>query len=471
MLRHYFLIMCCLIRFAVIAEPSPFDQRVSQSIEIDDYNLAIEALKSLEGNSLSTSEQSLLNLSYADVAIRHGQIQDALAYALQASRYAQSQRLLEDVAKANKLEAVTYYYLGDYDKAIDGYQATLVHYRMVNDYVQQANLLNNIGLANIRVAEYDNALVAYSEAQSLYQQYGSVEDQIDIKHNLAVLYISLRQYDNAIAHYEEVLQWHKANSSQAQIMHIYGEYSVPLKLAQQYQRALEYGLLAVEYYRDTNNPYALASALHNASEVHFELENYQAAGELAGQAITMAREIGHQKALSGALYTLAKTRFVFQDTEQAIEYLSQAQAIATEANDQALELPIRWLFAMLHANQGNNREALDAMQIAINQQNKLNNISLNTKLARYQSKMLAQEVNQLKHAKALEELRAKQVFEYWVAVVICLVLFGFLSFVLYRRNVERRANSLLTQKMLERTKQIEELNRELSLSSQSKVNQ
>jgi len=462
MLRHLIFISSLIFVTNVYALQSEFEQRIEKAQSMTDHQEVLQALSTLENEVSSPVEQSLINLAIAQRLIAKGDIPGAQKSAIDAADYAELQGFPEHVAKANKLEAITYYYLGDYEKAVDGYNATLVHYRMTNDYVQQANLLNNIALVNTRIAEYESALAAYSEAQALYQRYGSVRDQIDIKHNLAVLYINLRQFDNAIEYFEELLAWHSENSNQEELTQIYAEYSVPLKQAQQYDKALKFGLKARDYYQTTKNDYRLASTLHNLSEIQFELGNFEQAQAFAKESTLLAEKVGHQKALSGALYVLAKSYFASQDTANALSYLSKANDIAMPAKDEALVKDIAWLYAMIYANQGNITQSLASQKFAINKQYELSNTALNTKLARYQSKQLSQQINQLKQQQALNDVKAKQAFQYWLSLLLGVVLFGLLSFFIYSRNVERNANKQLKEKVEERTQKIDDLNRELA---------
>lgn len=456
------LIICLTISFSSTAADSALESQVNNIKNIENREQAIQAFSGLRESLDDSLSKSKVDIAQVYYLIEGGQIKRARDVAQQAINFAEFHDLDSQLAIANKLEAVTHYYLGDYEQSIDGYRATLVYYRMINDHIQEANLLNNIGLVQIRLAEYDDALISYKEAQHLYQRYGSEQDQVDIQRNLGVLYIALRQYDEAISAYEGVIAWYKVNAPTSSLMETYGEYSVALKYAKQFEEAKEYGIQAVEYYQGAGNQYKLAASLHNLAEVFYELGDINQAKHNSQRAVHAARAAGHKKALSGALYTLAKSNFSSVQIAPAIEQLEEANQIAEQAKDDTLMVNIYWLYAMIYANTGDLEKARAYQGKAISKQHSLSNASLNEKLARYQSTELALEVEQLKQAQALEEAKSKQQFQYWLFLTIGIILFGFISFFMFSRNAERRAKHILTQQLKQRSAKVEELSKELS---------
>lgn len=462
----HFLAVLCLLPSLVLA--NAFDEKLADIRQKNDPSAALVLFKGILEQPISVTEQLAVYKEITGLYLEQGELDRALSSAQAMVQMAQENSLDTEVAKANKLEAIVYYYMGDYQKAIDGYQSTLVHFRLTNDYIQQAHLLNNIGLVQSRISEYDSALLTLQEAKTLYQTHGSELDKVDIKHNIAVLYSNLRQYDNSIELYQEVLEWHLVNSDDAQINQIYAEISVPFKQAQQYEKAKEYILKAIGYYDQTGRKYELASSYHNVSEIFYELTDFASAKQYGSKAVELSEELGHKKALSGALFVLARAEFAQGNSKMASEILARSSDIASESNDLSLIVEISWLNSLILASQKNYTQAIHFYNKASKGKHQLSNEALNVQMARYQSRELSQKVIQLQQEQELNSLQNEQSRQRWIAITIALILLSFTAFFLYSRNIERYAKVEMEERLKLRASKIDQLNKELSQTIQLK---
>ncbi len=164
--------------------------------------------------SLTTDRKELVATSYNRIGLAYdysGDFEKAL------ENYQACLRIREDIgdlegksASYNNIGGV-YYYMGDYDQALDYYLQSLeIRYDLQKKGVEKADLLigqshNNMAMVFKAMGDYEKAIVKYKESLKIKLR---IKDQLGIctsTSNIGALYLALNQLDSARASLDEAL--------------------------------------------------------------------------------------------------------------------------------------------------------------------------------------------------------------------------------------------------------------------------
>ncbi len=446
-----------------------FDQQLATIQNSEDKHQALNLVEQLaQASQLSSSQSYALVYEKALIYYRLGELGQAKQIMVKALTIASNNYLPRQQAEAEKMIGVFHYFKGENAQALQRYQNSLNYYQSIDEPIKQANLLNNIGLVYGAMGDIKNALLQFELAEPLYQKFGSIEDKNDVRHNIATLYLRLKRFDIAIDIFNEVIDKRIELNDHNGAAEVYGNLGTTYKQAGQYELAQEYLLKSLDYYQAHDDSYNSASQLHNLAELHNQLSQPNIALAYAEQAIALAKKVEHKIAYAGALYSLAKAQFHLGKYQQASENLARSDQASFEMSyrDQLIENLA--LFALIHTALGDNSQALSAHNTYIQESNKVANEALNEQLAKYDSKQLKQQVEQLQQQKKLQQLEVAQVDQRRNFIVISVLLLFLSAFFIFRRNAERHLKEALKLKVRQRTKELEDLMEDLQKANQVK---
>jgi tetratricopeptide (TPR) repeat protein len=132
-----------------------------------------------------------------------------------------------------------YFFLKDFDKALDYYNRSLtLSYEMKRDDFVAANL-GNIAAIYLENGEYDEALTRLFEAQKINSRPGSINNLIIVYNDIGSAYAGKKSYDEAILYYTKAIDLADSIGSLENLMDAYIERSEMYELTGEYAQALE----------------------------------------------------------------------------------------------------------------------------------------------------------------------------------------------------------------------------------------
>lgn len=451
------------------AADSQLDKALVKIKAITDSDEALTQLAAIIKSPQLTTKQHISAINMA--AMHHINLDnfvEAITLLEQAQLTSQEQQLYQLEADTNKLIGVVYYYQGNNPKALIAYKMSLSFYQSIDAPIEEANLLNNIALVYSAMSRYPLALENYNLAQSIYQAFGNEEDKLDVKYNIALMHVNLRLYDKAIEMLHDVILQRKAMSDDFGLAMAWADLGNSYKHAGQYQQAKSYLFEALNYFESHNNRHHIASQLHNISEIYIELGDYPMAKKYAERGVKISLNIGHQKAYAGSLNSLAKVWFNQGDIEQALDMVTLSNKMARKSNYKALLNDNLALIALIYATQKNTTEALSTFQNYVNNQNINENDLLNEQLVSIESELLTHQVEQLLQNKRLQLLQTEKKEQLQYLIISILLISFLLIFFIYFLKLEKNAKQALTNKVQDRTQELEYLMEELTRANKIK---
>jgi CHAT domain-containing protein len=171
---------------------------------------------------------------------------------------------------------LAYYFLGQYQLAIDYSQQSLTIKREIGDRKGEGNSLCNLGLASLSLGQYQKAIDYYQQSLTIKRESGDRSGEGNSLGNLGNAYCSLGQY----------------------------------------QLAIDYHQQSLTIRREIGDRFGVGSSLGNLGLAYHSLGQYQLAIDYYRQSLNIAREIGDRLGESISLNNLGK---VVLDTNQLTE--------------------------------------------------------------------------------------------------------------------------------------------------------
>jgi len=402
----------------------------------------------------------------------------AMLTSKKAGELAAEKQLFEQQAKAHKLQGIVAYYQGDYSQAVNYYQTSLKYFQDLTQKqtkidiskvaIIQANLFNNIALAQTAQGNSFAALASYQQAEPLYQQYGNEVDKIDIRYNIATLYISLRRFDMAINMFKQTIVKRGVLGDEYGVATATADLAVAYKYSGQYLQAKKHNFVALQYFKKHNHQFNTASQLNNIAELYYELEQMDNVLLYANKCIEISKKIGHQRAYVGGLHVLAKMYLYQGSIDKAFSYIQSSNTIADKMGYQDVLNENFALQILLYALKGDITQALKAQSTYQKLQFKQTNERLNEQLARFESDQLSQQIEILQQNKKLQQLETTKAKNQRNFIILVIVFILVVMFLVYRRYLESQLTKNLELGVKQRTKALEVLAQELHQANKVK---
>ena len=228
---------------------------------------------------------------------------------------------------------LAYYSQGDYDKAIDFQQQSLVIKQEIGDRNGIAASL--IGLANAYFSQGD-----YTKAIDFYQQSLEIKQEIGDRNGIANsliglgnAYFSQGDYDKAIDFHQQSLeithQIGDRNNIAASLIGLGNTYASQ----GDYDKAIDFHQLSLEIKREIGDRNGIANSLCNLGLAYSAQGDYDKAIDFQQQALEIKREIGDRNGIATSLGNLGSAYKSQGDYDKAIDFQQQALEIKREIGD------------------------------------------------------------------------------------------------------------------------------------------
>jgi CHAT domain-containing protein/Tfp pilus assembly protein PilF len=231
-------------------------------------------------------------------------------------------------------KAVQLYKSGQYQEAIQSFQAVLIIYQKMGD--RQGESITFMGLGTVY-----NSLGKYYQAEQYYQKaltaFRDINDQYSqglILSNLGLLYKSMGQYEQAVESFQQAL------------------------------------IIA----RENKNRSAESIALNNLGLVYHALGVYPQAEQFYRQSPTMTQELHDLEGQGRTLQNLGAVYERMEKHEQAEQTLKEALEIAKKIGDLKVEQAVLSNLALLYLNQGKYQESEKLYQQALSISQKIGDL-------------------------------------------------------------------------------------------------
>ena len=470
-LKCLLFIVCSLFYLPSYAQQSePLLEEFKQQQQ---WDAKLELGNALLNNQRITAQsRAEIYAGLADTALSSGHYSDAFNYFKSLEQETSGSLLPSEHFRAIKMQGVALFYQGLFKQAITQYTRALDIAKINNQPLEQANLLNNIGLAYFNMHKLVATLDYYLKAKEIYEKVGSEQDKGDILINIAGVYIRLSRYENAMSIYQDVLKIFRKLDDNLGIAMVHNNMGVVYFESNQLDLAMHYYQLATRYYLSVNNMNKLATQYTNIANVNIILNKVELAYEQAQLAIEYSLKIDNKNLELTALQTLAKVQLVRGMLDEAKTNIERVFELLKEHSNDRIMRDGLGTHALIEASRGNYENAMQLHEKYNNELRKLRSDSIVKALAvlekQFKATQLNQEIKELKQDRKLQELKMKQRSQLTVFIFVLLFLVIVTGVALYRRGAEKRAKQYLAEQVAQRTAELQGVAQELRAANDVK---
>ena len=193
-------------------------------------------------------------------------------------------------AKALKCKGILKDMRGEPTEAIEHWMGAQKIYRDQNNTVEEANILNNIGMAHYNMGSFEASELNYNRSLSLAKSVEYKKGEARALNNIA------RIYDTK------------------------GEFQI----------SMDYYLEALEINRELGNDVALSKNLNNLGIIHLEIENFPSALKYFKESLVIKRELDREKEVGIILNNIGYIHFIKEELNSAMQYFNEALGIQSK---------------------------------------------------------------------------------------------------------------------------------------------
>ena len=290
----------------------------------DSFNLI------LQGDYPDTVKIDRLNSSIVQFAPNHPE--EVISYSDTAIRLSVALKDSVRLALSYNRKGIAYYYLGDYNAALDNYFQS----QAINEELGGLNLwrdYNNIGLVLRNLEQNEEALEFFHKSLEIQPNNQSVE--ANILNNIGIAYRGLMLYDKARESLEKALAINQKLGDQQRMAHNLNNLGTVSFDEMNYEISIRYFKQALDLNRQLLNRYEEVQNLNNLAEVYLVIKNYSLCEYHLVKAIEILDEIRADHLILENLDLYSKFYSQTKDYRQALffreKYSTMRDSISAES--------------------------------------------------------------------------------------------------------------------------------------------
>lgn len=275
-----------------------------------------------------------------------------------------------------------YFYLQEYEKALEFHRHDLTLARTLGDRVGEAKASGNLGNTLKVLGKFDEAIVCCTRHLDISRELGDKIGEARALYNLGNVYHAKGKHFGRNFHQdpgefpeevrsalERAIEFYEANLSIVKELgdrgaqgRACGNLGNTHYLIGNFELAImfhEERLVIAEEFHDKPAERRACSNLGNA---HVFLGEFEVAAEYYKRTLGISRELGDRAIEAQACYSLGNTYTLLRDYQEAVEYHSKHLEIAQELGDRVGEGRACWSLGNAHTALGNHETALDYAQ-------------------------------------------------------------------------------------------------------------
>jgi len=280
-------------------------------------------------------------------------------YSNQALQLSEKENYKKGKAQSLNNIGVGYYFLGDYDTALDYFLRSLFLREEIGDKKDIVSSYNNIGIIYDDLANNENALEFYQKALQLYEELDDHKGIADALNNIGVSNKRLSRFNKslecflrALKIYEEINDKNGISSSLGNIGIIYNDLSY-------YDKSLEYHLASLKTNEELKDEVGVALSMSNIGDVYKNLGNYIKAIEYYQKSMETGERLGDKRSVASSLNNMGIIYDDLGEFDQALEYYLRSNSLYEEIGDKNGIAKTINNIGVVYENLGNYENALD----------------------------------------------------------------------------------------------------------------
>lgn len=240
------------------------------------------------------------------------------------------------MSTANIGLGISYFQIGEYEKAMKYYEIALEQAKRNNDIKEIANCMGNIANIYSEKNEYEESFSLYNQALLIRKQIGDKKGYANCLYNIGSNYSSQGLYKEALINYENALKIRKKIDDKIGIGHCLNSIGNLYLYKGDTESALKSFKKSLEAQEQINDFYMMSYSLACIAYVYQQNEDFKLAIDYYEKALSIQMNLGDKR---GASYTYLNMGNVFSDKidfDESISFYKKSLKLGSELNDQQL---------------------------------------------------------------------------------------------------------------------------------------
>ena len=281
---------------------------------------------------------------------------DSIASAL-FNRYEGTDRYAEGIALYYRGEAA--YYLQKWTDASQYYQGAFNCFACAGDSVRMASSSNNLGLVYYYLGQFDKAIDAFSQSLSIELALKNESGIAQSYQNMALMVEQAGQNEKAVGYYQEALEIYIDHNMWEDAAGVYNNLAIISADNSDWPKAESYYLKALDIYKHQDLKTKEATVLCNIGSLLLRQMDFDKAAEMAERALVMMQGAGDITGEISAYSLLGDIYAARQEYQQAVFLYKKAHDLAARMNSSDLMLSNLYSLYLGYKNARLFEEALD----------------------------------------------------------------------------------------------------------------
>jgi tetratricopeptide (TPR) repeat protein len=221
-----------------------------------------------------------------------------------------------------------YFRLGNYPRAIQGYENCLKIAQAIGDRRGEGIALGNLGIAYDGLGQHERAIDYHQQALIISRMIADRRSEGNVLGNLGLAYKYRKQYEHAIDFYQQDLAIKQETGDRAGEGRTLGNLGTAYHILGQYERAIDFHQQNLKLARETGNILSEGHALGNLGVTQIDLKLYPEALENFCTVLEIFRQIGARNGEAETLKYLAELHQTLGEIPTAQQYCQQSLELA-----------------------------------------------------------------------------------------------------------------------------------------------
>lgn len=265
-----------------------------------------------------------------------GDYNKSIMYGAQSKTLAEKLNYPKGVSNAYNIIGNSYYNLGNYPLAVEGYFKALSIQEKTGDKRGISNSYNNLGNIYDSQEKYNEALKYHLKALKLRKEINAKDLIAGSYHNLGLVYTNLYQSDLALKNFFSALELFAEKGDTLIMGSCYDHIGVVYFDKKDHVKSLEYALMALKIRETKGAKVPLAKSYVNVGACYEALGKYKEAENYSLKGLKLAREMEYLEMIQPVCETLSMIYAKTGKHEKALEFYKEFVAardsLINEAN-------------------------------------------------------------------------------------------------------------------------------------------
>ena len=226
-----------------------------------------------------------------------------------------------------------YYYLNDFDTAVEHFIQSLELRKKIGDKKDIINALNNLGIVYEDLNNYETALDYYLRSLKIEEEIGNKNGIAGSLNNIGLVYKNLSNYNKSLEYFRRSLKFYEEIENKYGIASTLGSIGMIFGNLTNYEKALEYHFKSLKIYEEIADTNGVASSFGNIGIIYDDIGNINMALEYYKKSLKIEEELGNKYGIAGKLNNIGIIYDDLSKYDEALDYYLQSLRFYEEISD------------------------------------------------------------------------------------------------------------------------------------------